>query len=86
MSDTRPILYSRRSREGLELFRYRRNLAGGWNEEHVSTLFHPDCIEEALRDGWMASTGWREALHRVIPTEDAHEALLSALAASVGAS
>ncbi len=69
--DRRPVLYAERVNDGaLALYRHRRNTAGGWNMEHCCTLFHPDCVAEALRDGWSAATPNGEAMHRVVLVSD----------------
>lgn len=71
MIDTRPLLYGEIVKDGaLALYRMRRNTAGGYNAEHVTTIFHPDCVQEALSVGWAASDGWREAMHRIVLSAD----------------
>jgi hypothetical protein len=52
----------------------------------VGLLLSEAVIQEALACGWYVSDSWQDRLYRVIPTEDAHKALLSALAASAGVS
>jgi hypothetical protein len=63
----RPILYASEGANGsLVLERHVPNTAGGFNRDHVATLFYPEPIREALTYGFVCSDGWKTRLHRVI--------------------
>jgi hypothetical protein len=84
--DTRPTLYSEYVADGaLMLYLMRRNTVGGYNQDHVATLFHPDFIAETLRDGYLYSDGWRAQNYRVVLVSDIHEATRMMFAAAVEA-
>lgn len=77
--DPRPLLYAERVADGaIALYRAHRN-----GMTHCATLFHPDCVTEALRDGWSAATANGEAMHRVVLVADVYGVQRSAFEASV---